>query len=380
MEQEITVQELLKLPQDSYLLIDMRDAYAFSYGHMDGAVNIEQEALAEADLPQDKKLIICCKSGLLSRAMAEQLCEKGYDAYNLSGGYVEWLRLKLEHFEITDRVERSIRQKFHQTLWSRFAKAVLTYQLVLPGDKIAVCISGGKDSMLMAKLFQEMKRHDKFPFELVFLVMDPGYSPENRMIIEKNAAAMSIPITIFETDIFQSVYNVNRNACYLCARMRRGHLYKKAQDLGCNKIALGHHFDDVIETTLMSMLYGGQVRTMMPKLHSEHFAGMEIIRPLYLIREDEIIHWRDYNDLHFIQCACRFTDTCTTCAPDRPVSKRQEIKQLIAQLKTVNPQVEQNIFKSVENVDLNAVIKMKFNGKVHHFLDFYDTEGNSGCE
>ena len=380
MEQEITVQELLKLPQDSYLLIDMRDAYAFSYGHMDGAVNIEQEALAEAVLPQDKKLIICCKSGLLSRTMAEQLCEKGYDAYNLSGGYVEWLRLKLEHFEITDRVERSIRQKFHQTLWSRFAKAVLTYQLVLPGDKIAVCISGGKDSMLMAKLFQERKRHDKFPFELVFLVMDPGYSPENRMIIEKNAAAMSIPITIFETDIFQSVYNVNRNACYLCARMRRGHLYKKAQDLGCNKIALGHHFDDVIETTLMSMLYGGQVRTMMPKLHSEHFAGMEIIRPLYLIREDEIIHWRDYNDLHFIQCACRFTDTCTTCASDRPVSKRQEIKQLIAQLKTVNPQVEQNIFKSVENVDLNAVIKMKFNGKVHHFLDFYDTEGNSGCE
>ncbi len=380
MEQEITVQELLKLPQDSYLLIDMRDAYAFSYGHINGAVNIAQEALAEAVLPQDKKLILCCKSGLLSRDAAEQLCEKGYDAYNLSGGYVEWLRLKLENCEITDRVERSIRQKFHQTLWSRFAKAVLTYRLVLPGDKIAVCISGGKDSMLMAKLFQEMKRHDKFPFELVFLVMDPGYSPENRMIIEKNAAAMSIPITVFETDIFRSVYNVDRNACYLCARMRRGHLYKKAQDLGCNKIALGHHFDDVIETTLMSMLYGGQVRTMMPKLHSEHFAGMEIIRPLYLIREDEIIHWRDYNDLHFIQCACRFTDTCTTCAPDRPVSKRQEIKQLIAQLKTVNPQVEQNIFKSVENVDLNAVIKMKFNGKVHHFLDFYDTEGNSGCE
>lgn len=380
MEQEITVQELLKLPQDSYLLIDMRDAYAFSYGHINGAVNIAQEALAEAVLPQDKKLILCCKSGLLSRDAAEQLCEKGYDAYNLSGGYVEWLRLKLENCEITDRVERSIRQKFHQTLWSRFAKAVLTYRLVLPGDKIAVCISGGKDSMLMAKLFQEMKRHDKFPFELVFLVMDPGYSPENRMIIEKNAAAMSIPITVFETDIFRSVYNVDRNACYLCARMRRGHLYKKAQDLGCNKIALGHHFDDVIETTLMSMLYGGQVRTMMPKLHSEHFAGMEIIRPLYLIREDEIIHWRDYNDLHFIQCACRFTDTCTTCAPDRPVSKRQEIKQLIAQLKTVNPQVEQNIFKSVENVDLNAVIKMKFNGKVHHFLDFYETEGENGCE
>lgn len=368
----MTVHELSELPKDSYILIDMRDPYTFSYDHIDGAINIEQEKLENAKLPTDKKLIICCKSGIISREMSEKLCEKGYDAYNLSGGYVEWLRAKLENREITERVETSIQKKFHRSLWSKFAKAVINYELVNPDDKIAVCISGGKDSMLMAKLFQEMKRHNKFPFELVFLVMDPGYSPENRMVIEKNAASMSIPITVFETDIFQSVYNVDKNACYLCARMRRGYLYKTAKDMGCNKIALGHHFDDVIETTLMSMLYGGQVRTMLPKLHSDNFEGMEIIRPMYLIREREILNWRDYNDLHFIQCACRFTDTCSSCSPDRTVSKRQEIKQLIAQLKKINPQVEMNIFRSVENVDLNAVMKFKYKNEVHSFLDLYD--------
>lgn len=271
--------------------------------------------------------------------------------------------------EITARVEKSIQKKFHQTLWSKFAKAVITYQLIQPEDKIAVCISGGKDSLLMAKLFQEMKRHDKFPFELVFLTMDPGYSEENRNMIERNAAALSIPLTIFETNIFNSVYHVQKNACYLCARMRRGHLYKKAQDLGCNKIALGHHFDDVIETNLMSMLYGGQIRTMMPKLHSDNFPGMEIIRPMYLIREKEIIRWRDENHLHFLQCACRFTDTST---PEGNSSKRQEIKKLIAELKKINPQIEMNIFRSMENVDLNAVIKMKYAHQEYHFLDFYD--------
>lgn len=378
MENEITVSRLAEMEKDSYLLIDMRDSYSFEYGHIAGAVNIGQNELESDDLPEtikayaEKKLVIYCRIGVISRETALSLRKKGYDALSLSGGYAEWLKEKLENREITERVEESIRKKFKQTLWSKFAKAVLTYKLVLPGDRIAVCISGGKDSMLMAKLFQEMKRHDKFPFELVFLVMDPGYSPENRMVIEKNAASMSIPITVFETDIFQSVYNVGKNACYLCARMRRGHLYNRAKELGCNKIALGHHFDDVIETTLMSMLYGGQVRTMMPKLHSDNFEGMEIIRPMYLIREDEIKHWRDYNDLHFIQCACRFTDTCTTCSPDRPVSKRQEIKQLIAELKKVNEQVEMNIFRSVENVDLNAVIKFKYNKQAHTFLDFYD--------
>lgn len=372
MGNQITIEEMKNLPQEAYILIDIRDEYAFSYGHINGAVNISQKETEEKEYPKDKKLIICCRSGLISEETADILCEKGYDAYNLAGGYVEWLRLQLKNRHITEQVEKSIQKKFHKTLWSKFAKAVITYELVKPNDKIAVCISGGKDSMLMAKLFQEMKKHDKFPFELVFLVMDPGYSPENRNVIEKNAISMSIPIEVFETDIFQSVYNVKDSACYLCARMRRGHLYNKAKELGCNKIALGHHFDDVIETTLMSMLYGGQMRTMMPKLHSDNFEGMEIIRPMYLIREDDIKHWRDYNDLHFIQCACRFTDTCTTCNPTGPVSKRQEIKQLIAQLKKVNPQVEMNIFRSVENVDLNAVIKYKDKSGIHHFLDKYD--------
>lgn len=374
MDNKISSSELKALPPDSYMLIDMRDEYAFSYGHIDGAVNIPQKKLEEvySELPKNKKLIICCKSGIISRETADNLCENGYDAYNLSGGYCEWLRVKLENRQITENVAKSIQKKFHRTIWSKFAKAINIYQLVNPGDKIAVCISGGKDSMLMAKLFQELKMHDKFPFELVFLVMDPGYSPENRSIIEKNAESMSIPLTIFETNIFESVYNVKNNPCYLCARMRRGHLYNKAKELGCNKIALGHHFDDVIETILMGMLYGGQVQTMMPKLHSDNFEGMELIRPMYLIREDDIKHWRDYNDLHFIQCACRFTDTCTTCTPTNTGSKRQEIKHLIAELKKGNPQIEKNIFRSVENVNLNTIISYKDNDGNHSFLDRYD--------
>ena len=246
------------------------------------------------------------------------------------------------------------------------------YELLQPGDKVAVCISGGKDSMLMAKLFQELQRHNKFQFELVFLVMDPGYSEMNRKVIERNAELMQIPITVFETQIFDAVYEIENSPCYLCARMRRGYLYSKAKELGCNKIALGHHYDDVIETILMGMLYGAQVQTMMPKLHSTNFEGMELIRPMYLIREDDIKHWRDYNDLHFIQCACHFTDTCTTCDPDgRTVSKRMEIKQLIARLKEVNPYVENNIFRSVENVNLSTIIAYKKDGVKHSFLENY---------
>lgn len=226
--------------------------------------------------------------------------------------------------------------------------------------------------MLMAKLFQELKRHNKFPFELSFLVMDPGYSELNRMVIERNAAMLGVPVTIFESDIFDAVYDVEKSPCYLCARMRRGHLYSKAKELGCNKIALGHHFDDVIETILMGMLYGGQVQTMMPKLHSTNFEGMELIRPMYLIREEDIMHWRDYNGLHFIQCACRFTDTCSSCRPDgSSASKRMEIKHLIANMKKTNPFVEKNIFKSVENVNLATVIAYKQKNEVHHFLDNY---------
>lgn len=373
MNNGITAAELEKLDNSEYKIIDIRDSSAFEYGHIDGAVNIPQEEVLSAELPQDKKLIICCRSGIISGDIADKLCQKGFEAYNLEGGYVDWLRIKMENREVTEAVELSIRKKFKKSIWCKFTKAINEYELVKPNDKIAVCISGGKDSMLMAKLFQELKRHDKFPFELVFLVMDPGYSPENRRVIEENARSMSIPVHIFESDIFDSVYNIEKNPCYICARMRRGYLYSHAKALGCNKIALGHHFDDVIETILMGMLYGGQVQTMMPKLDSTNFEGMELIRPLYLVREAEIKHWRDYNDLHFIQCACKFTDTCTTCAPDsRSVSKRLEIKNLIAELKKVNPQVEKNIFRSVENVNVNTVIAYKDNAGVHRFLDKYD--------
>ncbi|OPZ20647.1 MAG: tRNA 2-thiocytidine biosynthesis protein TtcA [Firmicutes bacterium ADurb.BinA205] len=373
MNNKITSAQLRELSADSYTIIDIRDPSAFEYGHMDGAVNIPQNDILSAELPKDKKLIICCKSGIISGEIADQLCDMGFDACDLEGGYVEWLREKMENRSITEQVELSLRKKFKKSIWCKFTKAINEYQLVQPNDRIAVCISGGKDSMLMAKLFQELKRHDKFPFEVVFLVMDPGYSPENRRVIEDNARSMSIPVHIFESNIFDSVYNIEKNPCYICARMRRGYLYSKAKELGCNKIALGHHFDDVIETILMGMLYGGQVQTMMPKLHSTNFEGMELIRPLYLVREDEIKHWRDYNDLHFIQCACKFTDTCTTCAPDsRSVSKRLEVKNLIAELKKVNPQVEKNIFRSVENVNLSTVIAYKQHGEVHNFLDTYD--------
>lgn len=283
-----------------------------------------------------------------------------------SSGRVEFYPADSERLK---DIERSINKKFHKQIWSRFTSGINDYQLVEPGDKIAVCISGGKDSMLMAKLFQELKRHNKFPFELVFLVMDPGYNPENRELIESNAKLLNIPVTIFESDIFESVVHIEKSPCYLCARMRRGYLYSKAKELGCNKIALGHHYDDVIETVLMGMLYGGQVQTMMPKLHSTNFEGMELIRPMYLIREDDIKHWCSYNDLHFLQCACRFTENCAT-QPDNN-SKRQEIKEMIRRMKEINPQVESNIFKSVENVNIDTVISYKKDGIKHSFLDEY---------
>lgn len=267
---------------------------------------------------------------------------------------------------VAEQVELSIRKKFHKKIFSPFAKALNKYEMLKEGDRVAVCISGGKDSILMAKCFQELKRHRKFSFELVFLVMDPGYQEQNRKLIEQNAAMLNIPLTIFESEIFQIVDQMDKSPCYLCARMRRGYLYSKARELGCNKIALGHHYDDVIETILMGMLYGGQVQTMMPKLHSTNFKGMELIRPLYFVRETDIRHWKDYNRLQFLQCACHFTDSFME------TSKRQEIKILIQKLKEVNPYVERNIFKSVENVNLNTVIAYKENGVRHHFLDQYD--------
>lgn len=274
--------------------------------------------------------------------------------------------------EFAKNVELSLRKKFKKKIWSKFTKAINTYELVKPGDRIAVCISGGKDSMLMAKCFQELKLHNKFDFDVKFLVMDPGYNPENRRMIEENARRLHIPITIFESDIFDSVFHIEKNPCYLCARMRRGHLYHFAQELDCNKIALGHHYDDVIETILMGMLYGAQIQSMMPKLHSTNFEGMELIRPLYLVREEDIKAWRDYNGLCFIRCACKFTESCAALDDAESRSKRMEIKELIRTLKEVNPYVEGNIFKSVENVNLDTMICYKTHGEKHHFLETYD--------
>lgn len=269
--------------------------------------------------------------------------------------------------ETAKRAEESIRKRFRKKLFSRFAKAVVDYNLISAGDKIAVCMSGGKDSFAMAKLFQELKRHNKLPFELVFLVMDPGYSPINRKTIEDNAKLLDIPVTVFETDIFESVFNIEKSPCYLCARMRRGHLYHAAKDLGCNKIALGHHYDDVIETILMGMLYGGQIQTMMPKLKSANFEGMELIRPMYLIREEHIKQWRDANGLKFIQCACKFTErTAKNCSD---TGKRLKVKELIRRLEAEDAGIEQNIFRSVENVSLANIVEYKDKRGVRHRFD-----------
>lgn len=381
---EITISELKALDPDSYQIIDIRDAAEIAHGCIPGAIAADiNHIMDNSEIDTKKKLIICCSRGRFSMEAASSLCKLGLCAYSLTGGYIAWLMdimSREDEESVADRVEKSIRKKYKKNIWSKFTKAINTYELVKPNDKIAVCISGGKDSMLMAKCFQELKLHNKFDFELKFLVMDPGYSPENRKIIEDNARRLNIPVQIYESDIFDSVYNVEKSPCYLCARMRRGHLYSFAKELGCNKIALGHHYDDVIETILMGMLYGAQVQTMMPKLHSTNFEGMELIRPLYLVREDTIKAWRDYNDLHFIQCACKFTDTCTTCNNEETRSKRVEIKELISRLKQVNPYVEANIFKSVENVNLDTVIAYKRNGAKHNFLDEYDVDNRKNDE
>lgn len=381
---EITYEQVLKLPKENVLLVDIRNEEAVGYGKIPEAVRIEPKDILDQpeELRNREYVVLFCQRGIESLEVARKLRRQGISAYSLARGYSGYLLtvMELEQKEEPSEermkdIEVSIRKKFHKELFSKFAKAITTYELVKPNDKIAVCISGGKDSMLMAKLFQELKRHHKFEFELVFLVMDPGYSEVNRKVIENNAKMMGIPITIFESRIFDAVYEIEKSPCYLCARMRRGYLYSKAKELGCNKIALGHHYDDVIETILMGMLYGGQVQTMMPKLHSTNFEGMELIRPMYLIREDDIKHWRDYNRLHFIQCACHFTDTCSSCEPDgRSVSKRMEIKHLIADMKKINPFVEANIFRSVENVNLSTVIAYKSRGVKHMFLENYDSE------
>ena len=274
------------------------------------------------------------------------------------------------------KIERSIIKKYRKQLWTPFVVAVKRYELIQAGDKIAVCISGGKDSMLMAKLMQELQRHSEVPYELEFLVMDPGYNTRNRQKIESNAALMNIPITVFETNIFDVANQAEKNPCYLCARMRRGHLYKKAQQLGCNKIALGHHFNDVIETTVMSMFYGSQLQAMPPKLHSTSFPGMTLIRPMYCIREEDILAWKRYNDLEFIQCACRFTENMTVSACGSSSSKRQETKLLLRQLRQTNPNIENSIFRSIHAVALDTMPGYKSEGVDHSFLERFNAMEN----
>ena len=268
-------------------------------------------------------------------------------------------------------VERSIIKKYRKELWNPFIAAVKRYELVNEGDKVAVCISGGKDSMLLAKLMQQLHQNSEIPFEIVFICMDPGYNAENRAQIEKNAALLEIPIEFFETDIFSYANRQEKNPCYMCARMRRGHLYKKAQELGCNKIALGHHFSDVIETTVLAMFYGGQLQAMPPKLRSTNFEGMELIRPLYCVHEDDIIAWKNYNNLTFLQCACRFTENTESGLDD---SKRREIKELIKELKSTNPNIENSIFSSIHNCQLDTMVNYKSKGTLHEFAERFRNE------
>jgi len=371
---EITARELKKLNPDDVRIIDIRSEYEHAYGVIDGSLCVSDESVAD-EIPVDEKLnVIVCRRGVVSQDVAEMLCEEGYKAASLEGGYNAWIVEEMQQKEasaVCAKAEQSLRKTYRKQIWNNFTKALKTYDMLQEGDRVAVCISGGKDSMLLAKLFQELKRHSDFSFDVEFLVMDPGYSKENRAIIERNTFLLGIPVHFFESDIFGSVVNVEKSPCYLCARMRRGYLYTFAKELGCNKIALGHHYDDVIETILMSMLYGGMIQTMMPKLKSTNYEGMELIRPLYFVREDDIKRWRDFNGLHFLQCACKFTENCTSCGENGQTGKRLEAKNLIRQLKKTNPDIEAHIFSSMENVNTDAVICFKNKGIKHNFLEDY---------
>lgn len=376
MDLEITFSQLEKL--ETPRVIDIRTPAQFAYGTYPGAENIPGERLRPEQLAEPVYLL--CQSGVLSLELAEKLRQDGIQAASIRGGYREYLRRTLAGIasdeeicrQRREKAERSIITTYRKELWTPFVKAIKQYRMISDGDKIAVCISGGKDSMLMAKLFQELYAHGRHNFELVFLVMNPGYNELNNQAVLENARLLGIPIEVFCTEIFDIVANQGGSPCYLCARMRRGHLYSKARELGCNKIALGHHYDDVIETILMGMLYGSQIQTMMPKLHSTNFPGMELIRPMYLIRERDILRWRDYNALHFIQCACRLTESCASCGGTDKGSKRAEIKQMIRELSQRDPQIPARIFKSVENVNLDTVIAYKQGRVFHNFLEDYD--------
>ena len=380
-----TIQALIEDAGEK-LVIDIRSEEDCKRETYPGAIHIfHEDFMDELDrVPKDRPVYLICYTGQKSDDIAEELSGQGYEIYSIDGGFHSYLRYKLQKLmekeeDKLDRckeAERSIVKKFRKEIWRKFTKAINEYELIQDGDRIAVCISGGKDSMLMAKLFQELERHGKKNFEVVYLVMNPGYNELNYQTILNNAKLLEVPVTVFKTEIFDTVADITESPCYLCARMRRGYLYSKAKELGCNKIALGHHFDDVIETILMGMLYGAQIQTMMPKLHSTNFEGMELIRPLYLIREADIIKWMHYNELHFIQCACRFTENCASCGGTEKGSKRAEIKELIHELAEKNPVIEKNIFRSVENVNLSTVIAYKQDGVTHHFLTTYAGHGS----
>ena len=383
----ITIEELEALKDAEKTIVDIRPQDQYMRGTFPGAVSLPASRLEEqyeeetARLDKMHPVYVMCHTGEKSQEWVRRLTGDGFDAVNVEGGYRAWLRLSLSRFvggeseadreEKRARIEKSIKKKSQKPIWRAFTRALNTYDLIQEGDKIAVCISGGKDSMLMAKLFQELKKHGKFQFETVFLVMNPGYNADNWKIIQDNAKLLGIPLTVFESDIFDTVATIEQNPCYLCARMRRGHLYAQAKALGCNKIALGHHFDDVIETILMGMLYSGKIETMMPKLHSQNFEGMELIRPMYLIKEDAVKAWRDYNGLQFIQCACRFTENCVSCGGGRG-SKRDEMKELIAHFRKESDVIEKNIFKSVHNINLKTVIGYHKDDWTYNFLDDYN--------
>ena len=364
------------------LVIDIREKEAFDKETMPGALHMDSETLKQQikELTKDQTPVyLLCHTGQQSDALAEDFEKEGYEVYSIQDGFRAYLRLKLRTVmrqedlkeQCCADVERSIVKKFRKEIWRPFTKAINEYELIKDGDKIAVCISGGKDSMLMAKLMQLLQRYGDVPFELTFLVMDPGYNEKNRKKIEENAKILNVPITVFETNIFDVANSVDKSPCYLCARMRRGYLYSKAKELGCNKIALGHHFDDVIETTLIGMFYASQLKAMIPKLHSTNFEGMELIRPMYCIHEEDIIAWMNYNGLEFIQCACRFTENYTLNNNEGGISKRQEIKMLIRQLKKDNPLIDKSIFNSIHAVSLDTMPGYKTHGKTYSFLDNY---------
>ena len=380
----ITIEELLQLDQNTITVLDVRPADAYTRGSVPGAVSIPLAEVEERmeELPKKSR---CMYYAIPVNGVSMLFMNwKQPDMMRriLKADIVPFCRKKLSEFvqdenttgEKQKEIERSIIKKFRKGIWRKFTKGIREYDLIQDGDKIAVCISGGKDSMLMAKLFQELLKHGKANFELVFLVMNPGYNEDNWKIIQDNAKVLGIPLTVFETQIFDTVADIDKNPCYLCARMRRGYLYSHAKELGCNKIALGHHFDDVIETILMGMFYGGKVETMMPKLHSQNFEGMELIRPMYLIKEDDIIAWRDYNQLNFIQCACRFTENCVSCGGGRG-SKRDEMKELIKEFRKQGDIIEKNIFRSVHNVNLRTIIGYHKDDMEYNFLDDYNERG-----